>query len=161
MLARAAGARRVIECGTAIGVSTLHLARAVGEGGHVVSFDVDPDRQATARGYLERAGVADRVDLRLQPALDGLASLDGVFDLAFLDAIKSEYAAYIELVLPLLRPGGLLIIDNSLMGGNVAAGKRVVGRLGAARHRRAARAERGARGAAPTWPPSCCRWPTA
>ncbi len=126
-LARAAGARRVIECGTAIGVSTLHLARAVGEGGHVVSFDVDPDRQATARGYLERAGVADRVDLRLQPALDGLKDLDGVYDLAFLDAIKTEYAAYTELVLPLLRPGGLLIIDNSLMSGNVAAGKPVTG----------------------------------
>ncbi len=77
VLARAAGARRVIECGTAIGVSTLHLARAVGDGGYVVSFDVDPDRQATARGYLERAGVADRVDLRLQPALDGLKGLDG------------------------------------------------------------------------------------
>ena len=126
-LARAAGARRVIECGTAIGVSTLHLARAVGEGGHVVSFDVDPDRQATARGYLERAGVADRVDLRLQPALDGLKDLDGVYDLAFLDAIKTEYAAYTDLVLPLLRPGGLLIIDNSLMSGNVAAGKPVTG----------------------------------
>jgi caffeoyl-CoA O-methyltransferase len=127
VLARAAGARRVIECGTAIGVSTLHLARAVGEEGYVVSFDVDPDRQATARGYLERAGVADRVDLRLQPALDGLAALDGTFDLAFLDAIKSEYAAYAELVLPLLRPGGLLVIDNALMGGNVAAGERVSG----------------------------------
>jgi caffeoyl-CoA O-methyltransferase len=117
----------VIECGTAIGVSTLHLARAVGEDGYVVSFDVDPDRQATARGYLERAGVADRVDLRLQPALDGLQALAGTFDLAFLDAIKSEYAAYTELVLPLLRTGGLLIIDNALMGGNVAAGERVSG----------------------------------
>lgn len=127
LLARAAGARRVIECGTAIGVSTLHLARAVGDGGRVVTFDVDPDRQATARAYLERAGVADRVDLRLQPALDGLKGLDGVYDLAFLDAIKSEYAAYTELVLPLLRPGGLLIIDNSLMAGSVAAGKRVSG----------------------------------
>jgi caffeoyl-CoA O-methyltransferase len=127
VLARAAGARRVIECGTAIGVSTLHLARAVGEGGYVVSFDVDPDRQATARSYLERAGVADRVDLRLQPALDGLAGLDGIYDLAFLDAIKSEYAAYTELVLPLLRPGGVLVIDNALMDGNVAAGERVSG----------------------------------
>jgi caffeoyl-CoA O-methyltransferase len=127
VLARAVGARRVIECGTAIGVSTLHLARAVGEGGHVVSFDVDPDRQATARGYLERAGVGDRVDLRLQPALDGLAGLDGAYDLAFLDAIKSEYAAYVDLALPLLRSGGLLVIDNALMGGNVAAGERVSG----------------------------------
>lgn len=127
VLARAAGARRVIECGTAIGVSTLHLARAVGPGGLVVSFDVDPDRQATARGYLERAGVADRVDLRLQPALEGLRGLDGTFDLAFLDAIKTEYAGYLELVVPRLRVGGMVVVDNALMGGSVAAGERVQG----------------------------------
>jgi caffeoyl-CoA O-methyltransferase len=127
VLARAAGARRVVECGTAIGVSTLHLARAVGEGGEVITFDVDPDRQATARAYLERAGVADRVDLRLQPALDGLRGVEGPFDLAFIDAIKSEYAGYVELVLPKLRVGGMLVIDNALMGGSVAAGTRAEG----------------------------------
>jgi caffeoyl-CoA O-methyltransferase len=127
VLARALGARRVVECGTAIGVSTLHLARAVGEGGMVVTFDVDPDRQATARAYLERAGVADRVDFRLQPALDGLRGLEGPFDLAFIDAIKSEYAGYVELVLPMLRVGGMIVIDNALMGGSVAAGQRTGG----------------------------------
>jgi len=127
VLARAVGARRVVECGTAIGVSTLHLARAVGEGGEVITFDVDPDRQATARAYLERAGVADRVDLRLQPALDGLRGVEGPFDLAFIDAIKSEYAGYVELVLPKLRVGGMLVIDNALMGGSVAAGTRAEG----------------------------------
>ena len=127
VLARAVGARRVVECGTAIGVSTLHLARAVGAGGEVITFDVDPDRQATARAYLERAGVADRVDLRLQPALDGLRGVEGPFDLAFIDAIKSEYAGYVELVLPKLRVGGMLVIDNALMGGSVAAGTRAEG----------------------------------
>jgi predicted O-methyltransferase YrrM len=127
VLTRAVGARRVVECGTAIGVSTLHLARAVGEGGEVITFDVDPDRQATARAYLERAGVADRVDLRLQPALDGLRGVEGPFDLAFIDAIKSEYAGYVELVLPKLRVGGMLVIDNALMGGSVAAGTRAEG----------------------------------
>jgi len=127
VLARAVGARRVVECGTAIGVSTLHLARAVGEGGEVITFDVDPDRQATARAYLERAGVVDRVDLRLQPALDGLRGVEGPFDLAFIDAIKSEYAGYVELVLPKLRIGGMLVIDNALMGGSVAAGTRAEG----------------------------------
>jgi caffeoyl-CoA O-methyltransferase len=127
VLARALGARRVVECGTAIGVSTLHLARAVGEGGMVITFDVDPDRQATARAYLERAGVADRVDLRLRPALDGLRELEGPFDLAFIDAIKSEYAGYVELVLPMMRVGGMLVIDNSLMSGSVAAGRRTEG----------------------------------
>jgi predicted O-methyltransferase YrrM len=127
VLARAVGARRVVECGTAIGVSTLHLARAVGEGGEVITFDVDPDRQATARGYLERAGVADRVDLRLQPALDGLRGLEGPFDLAFVDAIKAEYAGYVDLIVPMLRVGGMLVIDNSLMSGSVAAGRRTSG----------------------------------
>jgi len=127
VLARAVGARRVVECGTAIGVSTLHLARAVGAGGEVITFDVDPDRQATARAYLERAGVADRVDLRLQPALDGLRGVEGPFDLAFIDAIKSEYAGYVELLLPKLRVGGMLVIDNALMGGSVAAGTRAEG----------------------------------
>jgi caffeoyl-CoA O-methyltransferase len=127
VLARAVGARRVVECGTAIGVSTLHLARAVGEGGEVITFDVDPDRQATARAYLERAGVADRVDLRLQPALDGLRGVEGPFDLAFVDAIKSEYAGYVELIVPMLRVGGMLVIDNSLMSGSVAAGTRTSG----------------------------------
>jgi len=127
VLARAVRARRVVECGTAIGVSTLHLARAVGEGGEVITFDVDPDRQATARAYLERAGVADRVDLRLQPALDGLRGVEGPFDLAFIDAIKSEYAGYVELLLPKLRVGGMLVIDNALMGGSVAAGTRAEG----------------------------------
>lgn len=127
VLARAVGARRVVECGTAIGVSTLHLARAVGEGGTVITFDVDPDRQATARAYLERAGVADRVDLRLEPALDGLRGVEGPFDLAFIDAIKSEYAGYVELVLPRLRVGGMIVIDNALMGGSVAAGERTGG----------------------------------
>jgi predicted O-methyltransferase YrrM len=127
VLARAVGARRVVECGTAIGVSTLHLARAVGDGGEVITFDVDPDRQATARGYLERAGVADRVDLRLQPALDGLRGVEGPFDLAFVDAIKAEYAGYVELIVPMLRVGGMLVIDNSLMSGSVAAGRRTSG----------------------------------
>jgi len=127
VLARAVGARRVVECGTAIGVSTLHLARAVGEGGEVITFDVDPDRQATARAYLARAGVADRVDLRLQPALEGLRGVEGPFDLAFVDAIKAEYAGYVELIVPMLRVGGMLVIDNSLMSGSVAAGRRTSG----------------------------------
>jgi len=127
VLARAVGARRVVECGTAIGVSTLHLARAVGEGGEVITFDVDPDRQATARAYLGRAGVADRVDLRLQPALEGLRGVEGPFDLAFVDAIKAEYAGYVELIVPMLRVGGMLVIDNSLMSGSVAAGRRTSG----------------------------------
>jgi predicted O-methyltransferase YrrM len=120
VLALATGALRVVEVGTAIGVSTLALARGVGDGGVVVSFEVDGARQAAARAYLERAGVADRVDLRLEPGIEGLARLEGPFDLAFLDAVKNEYGDYLSGVLPLLRPGALVVVDNVLMSGTVA-----------------------------------------
>jgi predicted O-methyltransferase YrrM len=122
ILTRASGARRVIEVGTAIGVSTLWIARALPDGGRIATFDVDAGRQAAARSYLERAGVLDRVDLRLEPALDGLRTLEGPYDLAFLDAVKTEYPGYLELVVPLLRPGGLILIDNALMRGAVVPG---------------------------------------
>ena len=122
VLARVAGARRVVEVGTAIGVSTLHLARAVGEGGRVVTFEVDAERQAAAARYLERAGVLGRVDLRLQDAGEGLAALDEPFDLAFLDGRKGDYPRHLELVLPRLRAGGVVAIDNVLMDGTAATG---------------------------------------
>jgi predicted O-methyltransferase YrrM len=119
-LALASGARRVVEVGTAIGVSTLHLARAVGEGGRVVSFDIDADRQAVARDALSRAGVVDRVDLRLVDAREGLRELEGEFDLAFVDGVKEQYSDYLDAILPLMRVGGLVLADNVLMSGTVA-----------------------------------------
>ena len=120
VLARATGARRVVEVGTAIGVSTLHLARALPAGGELVSFEIDPQRHAAAAGYLRRAGLDARLLLRLQDAREGLAELDGPFDLAFLDGVKAEYEDYLALVVPLLRPGGLVAVDNVLMSGTVA-----------------------------------------
>lgn len=120
VLARATGARRVVEVGTAIGVSTLHLARALPAGGELVSFEIDRERHAAARAYLDRDGLAAHVDLRLQDARAGLAQLHGAFDLAFLDGVKAEYPAYLALVVPLLRPGGLVAVDNVLMSGTVA-----------------------------------------
>jgi caffeoyl-CoA O-methyltransferase len=123
VLVRTAGVRRVVEVGTAIGVSTLHLARAVGEDGLVVSFEVDPDRHAAARGYLERAGLDRRTDLRLEDAGSGLASLEPEYDMAFLDGVKSDYPRHLELALGLLRRGGLLAVDNVLLSGDVAAGR--------------------------------------
>jgi caffeoyl-CoA O-methyltransferase len=121
VLALAAGARRIVEVGTAIGVSTLYLARAAGEDGRVVSFEVDSERHEAARGYLERAGVSDRVELHLQDAREGLGALDpGSVDLAFVDGVKAQYLDYLELVLPLLRAGGVLAVDNVLMSGTVA-----------------------------------------
>jgi caffeoyl-CoA O-methyltransferase len=120
VLALAAGARRILEVGTAIGVSTLYLARALSAGGRVVTFEIDAERQNSARGYLERAGMLERVDLRLQDAREGLAELDAPFDLAFVDGVKAQYGQYFDGVIPLLRPGGLLIVDNALMSGTVA-----------------------------------------
>ena len=120
VLALAAGARRILEVGTAIGVSTLYLARALPEDGRLVTFEIDEERQRAARGYLEAAGVLDRVDLRLQDAREGLAELTPPFDMAFVDGVKAQYGQYFDGVLPLLRPGGVLAVDNVLMGGTVA-----------------------------------------
>jgi predicted O-methyltransferase YrrM len=119
-LALANGARRILEVGTAIGVSTLYLARALPADGLVVTFEIDQERQAAARSYLERARVLDRVDLRLEDARVGLATLDGSFDMAFVDGVKAQYGEYFDRVLPLLRSGGVLAVDNVLMSGTVA-----------------------------------------
>ncbi len=123
LLALTRGAGRIVEVGTAIGVSTLYLARALPEGGTVVSFEIDPERHAAAQAYLERAGVADRADLRLQDAREGLASLEAPFDMAFIDGVKAQYIDYFELVLPLLGRGAVLAVDNVLMSGTVAEGR--------------------------------------
>jgi caffeoyl-CoA O-methyltransferase len=127
VLAHAIGARRVLEIGTAIGVSTLYLARALPPDGVVVTFEIDRGRQEAARGYLAEGGVGDRVDLRLEPGIDGIARLASErpepFDLAFLDAVKLEYGDYLSAALPLLRRGALVAVDNVLMGGAVAVGR--------------------------------------
>ena len=123
VLARICQAQRVLEVGTAIGVSTLYLARALPDDGKVVSFEIDEQRHAAARGYLERAGVLDRVDLRLQDAREGLEQLSDSFDLAFIDGVKAQYGQYWDGVLPLLRSGGVVAVDNVLMSGSVAEGR--------------------------------------
>jgi predicted O-methyltransferase YrrM len=123
LLARIRGASSVVEIGTAIGVSTLYLARALPADGRIVSFEIDPARHEAARDYLQRAGVLDRAELRLQDAREGLASLTGPFDLAFVDAAKMQYGNYIELLLPLLAPRAVVAIDNMLMSGTVATGR--------------------------------------
>lgn len=123
VLALASGARRVVEVGTAIGVSTLYLARALPDGGTVVSFEIDEGRHEAARGYLTRAGVIDRTDLRLQDAREGLEQLSGPFDMAFIDGVKAQYGDYFEALLPLLGPGAVLAVDNVLMSGAVAEGR--------------------------------------
>ena len=109
----------VLEVGTAIGYSTLHMAEQLSRG-RVVTLERDPDRAAQARAYLERAGVADRVELIEGDALETIPSLTGPFGLLFVDASKGEYPRYIELAQPLLAERCLLVVDNLLMSGEVA-----------------------------------------
>jgi predicted O-methyltransferase YrrM len=120
VLAMARGARRALEIGTAIGVSTLYIARGLADGGTIVSYEVDAERHAAAQDYLERAGVGDRVELHLQDAREGLAQQRGKFDFAFVDGIKLQYGDYFEALLPLLDVGAVLVVDNVLQQGAVA-----------------------------------------
>jgi caffeoyl-CoA O-methyltransferase len=108
--------------GTAIGVSTLYIARGLVPGGSIVSFEIDPERRAAAQDYLARAGVSEVADLRLQDARQGITSLEGRFDFAFVDGVKTQYGDYFEQLLPRLAPGAVLVVDNTLMSGAVADG---------------------------------------
>jgi predicted O-methyltransferase YrrM len=114
------GARRVLEVGTLGGYSGIWLARALPSDGRLVTIEGDEGRAAVARTAFERAGVADRVDLRVGEALDTLATLDGPFDAVFLDADKAPLPAYLDETLRLLRVGGLLLCDNTFMDGRIA-----------------------------------------
>jgi len=109
----------VLEVGTAIGYSTLHMAEQL-QNGRVVTLERDPERAAQARDYLERGGVAGRVEIVEGDALETLGSLDGPFDLLFVDASKGEYERYIELAEPKLAERALMVVDNLLMSGEVA-----------------------------------------
>jgi predicted O-methyltransferase YrrM len=109
-------ARRVLEVGTFTGWSTIAMARALPPDGHLVTCDVDEETTAVARRYAEEAGVADRIDFRVGPGIETLATLDGPFDLAFIDADKEGYVDYYEAILPKLAPGGLIVADNTLFG---------------------------------------------
>lgn len=125
LLVELMGVRRIIEVGTFTGYSALWMALALPENGRLVCCDIDLESAAVARRYWAEAGVAGRIDLRLAPALETLDSLiaDGgtsTFDLVFIDADKANYLAYYERALTLLRPGGLVAIDNVLWGGEVA-----------------------------------------
>jgi predicted O-methyltransferase YrrM len=125
LLARLVGARRCLEVGVFTGYSSLAVALALPDGGSIVACDVSEEWTSIARRYWQRAGVADRIDLRLAPALQTLDSLlaggeAGQYDLAFIDADKAGYGDYYERVLQLLRPGGLVVIDNTLWSGRVA-----------------------------------------
>jgi len=121
LLVLAIGARTALELGTFTGYSAICIARGLPSDGRLLACEIDEKWAEIARANFERAGVADRVDVRIGPALDTLASLppDEVFDFAFIDADKEGYPDYYEHVLAHLRPGGVVMVDNILRGGAV------------------------------------------
>ncbi|MDQ1557668.1 MAG: hypothetical protein QOD32_728 [Pyrinomonadaceae bacterium] len=118
--ARATGARKVLEIGMAIGYAVLHLLRGMGADGQVVTIEPSEEMISRAGGYFQRAGVSERVRVERGYALEVIPTLEDEFDLVYLDAMKEEYADYLELSLPRLRTGGVVIADNLLWGGQVA-----------------------------------------
>ena len=121
VLATAVGAKRILEIGTLGGYSTIWLARALPADGRVVTLEIDPKHAEVARRNFARAGVADRIDLKLGAALDTLPALraDGPFDFVFIDADKGGYAAYLPWAITLSRPGALIIADNVVRAGKI------------------------------------------
>jgi len=118
-LTRLISARRAVEIGTFTGFSALAIARGLPDDGKLICLDVSDEWTSIGRRYWERAGVADRIELRIGDAHQSAAELDGSFDLAFVDADKPGYIEYFERLVPLIRPNGLMLFDNTLAGGRV------------------------------------------
>ena len=114
-----AGARRILEIGCFTGYSALSMAAALPPDGSIVTCELDAERAAVARRHFDASPWGDQIEIRLRPALDTLADLDGPFDLIFIDADKTNYANYYEAVLPLLAERGLIVADNVLWSGRV------------------------------------------
>jgi caffeoyl-CoA O-methyltransferase len=121
MLTRLVGARYAVEVGTFTGYSSISIARGLAEGGKLLACDVSDEWTSVARRYWEKAGVADRIELTIGPALETLRALpsEQTIDFAFIDADKETYPAYYEELLQRLRPGGLIVLDNVFLGGRV------------------------------------------
>jgi predicted O-methyltransferase YrrM len=121
-LVHAMMANRILEIGTAYGYSTLWMALALPPAGHIWTIDPNVERTAVARSYLERAGVADKVDIINQPALEVLEMWSQRnLDIVFIDAEKTEYSDYLVQAIPMLKRSGLVVVDNLLWGGEAAA----------------------------------------
>ena len=118
-LVHATGARLVLEIGTFSGYSSLAMASALAPDGRVVTCEIDEKAAAMARRHFEASPLGGRIDLRLGPALDTLGTLEGPFDLVFIDADKTGYLGYYEAVLPKLAAHGVIVVDNTLWGGRV------------------------------------------
>lgn len=120
LLARVSGAKRVFEMGSAVGYSTIWLARGAGEGANIVYTDGDRKNAAEAGGYFERAGVAEQIEIQVGDALELLSERKpGEFDLIFNDVDKEDYPRVLRLAIPRLRSGGLFVTDNVLWSGRV------------------------------------------
>jgi caffeoyl-CoA O-methyltransferase len=119
LLAFASGARRVLEIGTFSGYSALSMAAGLPEDGLIVTCDLDPRAIEVARRHIEASPYAGRIEIREGPALDTIATLDGPFDLVFIDADKASYLDYYEAVLPKLGERGVIAVDNTLWSGQV------------------------------------------
>jgi len=123
LFARMAGARRILEIGTLGGYSTIWLARALAEGGRVVTCEIEPHHAEVARANIAAAGLADRVDLRLGTAIGTLAAMQArgepPFDFIFIDADKENGAAYVRAAIALARPGAVIVVDNVVREGGV------------------------------------------
>jgi predicted O-methyltransferase YrrM len=113
------GAKRILELGTFTGYSSISMATALPDDGRIITCDVDPDATSIARRYMDESGHGDKIEIRLGPALETIETLDGPFDLIFIDADKPNYENYYEAVLPKLADDGLLIADNVLWSGRV------------------------------------------
>jgi caffeoyl-CoA O-methyltransferase len=112
--------RLVVEIGTFTGYSALAMAGGLPAGGRIVTCELSEERAAFARSWFDRSPYGERIDLRVGPALPTLGALAGPFDLVFIDADKEGYTDYYEAVVPKLAPGGLIVVDNTLRGGDVA-----------------------------------------
>lgn len=119
MLVRMTGARRILEIGLFSGYSALAMAEALDEHGEIVSCELDEKHAEVARGFFKRSPVGYKIGIRMGPALDSLKNIEGPFDIVFLDADKENYPRYYDLVMPKLRPGGLVVADNVLWSGRV------------------------------------------
>ena len=118
-LVQLTGAKRILELGTFTGYSSISMATALPDDGRIITCDVDPDATSIARRYMDESGHGDKIEIRLGPALETIETLDGPFDLVFIDADKPNYENYYEAVLPKLAEDGLLIADNVLWSGRV------------------------------------------
>jgi caffeoyl-CoA O-methyltransferase len=118
-LVRLSGAKRILEFGTFTGYSSISMASALPADGRIITCDVNPETSEIARRYMDESGHGDKIEIRLGPALETVESLDGPFDLVFIDADKPNYLNYYEAALPKLADDGLLIADNVLWSGRV------------------------------------------